>query len=169
MEAGRVLDAGEGLPAGLHLAHHGAITGMNAWEQVARIVVVGRPAMNRRDGERLAEVVQGHAVEVVTEEGDEWPKVQDLFQRYGLTYATGSLTSSDTPMRSGVSCSSRLIRDKKSAGRGAPARHRPNGSRSVSRQSVRGLAWHIRISLRPSFKLCRPGACSQPSSTSPAR
>ena len=75
VEAGRLLDVGEGLPAGLHLAHHGAITGMNAWEQVARIVVVGRQAMNRRDGERLAEVVQGRAIEVVTEEGAEWPTV----------------------------------------------------------------------------------------------
>jgi hypothetical protein len=40
------------LPAGLELAHHGAVTGMDRWRGAARLVVVGRPATNRLDGER---------------------------------------------------------------------------------------------------------------------
>jgi hypothetical protein len=71
----RLPDGGTGMPARLHLAHHGAITGLDRFGQVARIVVVGRPAMNRRDGERLAEVMQGRAAEVAAEEDSQWPTV----------------------------------------------------------------------------------------------
>ncbi len=64
------------LPARLHLAHHGAVTGMNRWERVERAVIVGRPAVNRRQGERLAEVIRGRPVEVVADqEDDHWPTV----------------------------------------------------------------------------------------------
>jgi hypothetical protein len=67
---------GDELPARLHLAHHGALTGMNKWEKVERALVVGRPAMNRRDGERLAEIMRGAAVEVVADgEAARWPTV----------------------------------------------------------------------------------------------
>jgi putative DNA primase/helicase len=51
--------------ARLHLAHHGAITGMNRWQDVARMLVVGRPAVNRLDGERLGEIIRGGPVERV--------------------------------------------------------------------------------------------------------
>jgi putative DNA primase/helicase len=68
--------ASGGLPARLHLAHHGAVTGMNRWENVDRAVIVGRPAVNRRDGERLAEVIAGGPVGVVADQDDnQWPSV----------------------------------------------------------------------------------------------
>jgi putative DNA primase/helicase len=64
------------LPDRLHLAHHGAVTGMNKWQDVARVVVVGRPAVNRLDGERLAEIVRGGPVERVQDgELAHWPRV----------------------------------------------------------------------------------------------
>jgi hypothetical protein len=64
------------IPARLHLAHHGGLTGMNTWSAVERVLVVGRPAMNRQAGERLAEIVRGGAVEVEAD-GDaaRWPTV----------------------------------------------------------------------------------------------
>jgi hypothetical protein len=66
---------GDVLPDRLHLAHHGAVTGMNRWENVARVVVVGRPAMNRIDGERLAEIVRGGPVDRVQDgELAHWPE-----------------------------------------------------------------------------------------------
>lgn len=70
---GRLPDKGDGMPARLHLAHHGNVTGMNAWEQVSRVVVVGRPATNRTRGEQLAEVIKGQAVETVSAEDSKWP------------------------------------------------------------------------------------------------
>ena len=58
----------------LHLAHHGALTGMNRWRGVARIVVVGRPAMNRSDGERLAEIIRGKPLgRVQGADDNHWP------------------------------------------------------------------------------------------------
>lgn len=64
------------LPTRLILAHHGAITGMNEWRDVARLVVVGRPATNRLRGERMAELLRGAGLGVITD-GDEarWPTV----------------------------------------------------------------------------------------------
>lgn len=64
------------IPPRLHLAHHGNITGMNSWEHVTRVVVVGRPAVNRLAGERLAELLRGSSVSVVVD-GDaaRWPTV----------------------------------------------------------------------------------------------
>ena len=64
------------LPPGVELAHHGNVTGIDRWRDVARLVVVGRPAMNRTDGERLAEIVAGKPV-AVTQDGDRarWPTV----------------------------------------------------------------------------------------------
>ncbi len=50
---------GGALPPRLHLAHHGAITGLDKFRAVDRVVVVGRPAVNRITGERLAEVIAG--------------------------------------------------------------------------------------------------------------
>jgi putative DNA primase/helicase len=65
--------AGE-LPGRLHLAHHGAVTGLNRWERVERALIVGRPAVNRRDGERQAEVIGAQPVGVVADrEDDHWP------------------------------------------------------------------------------------------------
>lgn len=67
---------GDELPARLHMAHHGGLTGMNRWRDVERVLVVGRPAMNRLAGERLAEVIRGAAVEVVADgEAARWPTV----------------------------------------------------------------------------------------------
>jgi hypothetical protein len=64
------------LPARLHLVHHGAVTGMNCWAEVERAVIVGRPALNRRDGERLAEIIKGAPVAVVADQEDgHWPRV----------------------------------------------------------------------------------------------
>ena len=64
------------LPSRLHLAHHGALTGLDAWRNAERVLVVGRPAVNRRDGERLAEIVTGQPVGVVAEdEESRWPTV----------------------------------------------------------------------------------------------
>ncbi len=56
----------------LHLAHHGAVTGINAWEKVATVVSIGRPAMNRAEGERFAEVIAGRAVTRVAGAEDSW-------------------------------------------------------------------------------------------------
>lgn len=64
------------IPARLHLAHHGGLTGMNQWSAVEHVLVVGRPAMNRQAGERLAEIMRGAAVEVVADgEAAHWPTV----------------------------------------------------------------------------------------------
>lgn len=64
------------LPTRLHLAHHGAVTGMNRWQNVERALIVGRPAVNRRDGERLAEVSAGAPVAAVADQDDNhWPTV----------------------------------------------------------------------------------------------
>jgi hypothetical protein len=62
------------MPDRLHLAHHGAITGLDRFRDVERALVAGRPAMNRIAGERLAEVVKGGAIEAVAEgEAARWP------------------------------------------------------------------------------------------------
>ncbi len=91
--AGRLRDGGKGLPARLHLAHHGAVTGLNAWERVEHVIVFGRPAQNRREGERLAEVVAGRAVEVVAEDdGSRWPTVAG-----GIRMADGTGTAVRQP------------------------------------------------------------------------
>jgi hypothetical protein len=62
--------------ARLHLAHHGALTGMDRWRSVGAVVEVGRPAMNRSSGERLAEIIYGRPLDLV-QDGDEnqWPTV----------------------------------------------------------------------------------------------
>ena len=72
----------DGLPARLHLAHHGAVAGMDCWRGVSRLVVVGRPAMNRADGERQAEIVRGAPVDRVRD-GDRnfWPTVEGGIRR----------------------------------------------------------------------------------------
>ena len=73
---------GDVLPDRLHLAHHGAVTGMDHWRDVARVVVVGRPAVNRLDGERLAEIIAGGPVGRVQDgEGALWPMVQAGIRR----------------------------------------------------------------------------------------
>ena len=72
----RLLDGGDGMPARLHLVHHGNLTGLDRFREVERVVEVGRPAMNRLAGERLAEVAQGRAADVVIEEGADWLRVQ---------------------------------------------------------------------------------------------
>ncbi len=64
------------LPNRPHLAHHGAITGLDAFRDVERVVVVGRPATDRTAGERLGELVKGGPVDVVTDAEDtRWPTV----------------------------------------------------------------------------------------------
>lgn len=64
------------LPARLHLAHHGGVTGLDKYGRVARVVVVGRPATSRSQGERLAELLRGQAVRVVPDgDGDRWPSM----------------------------------------------------------------------------------------------
>jgi hypothetical protein len=60
----------------LHLAHFGDITGSNAWQDVETLIEVGRPATNRTDGERLAEVIAGRAIATVADgEMSHWPTV----------------------------------------------------------------------------------------------
>ena len=64
------------MPSRLHLAHHGAVTGMDLWGQAERVIVVGRPATNRRIGERLTEIITGKPVATVAEdEESKWPTV----------------------------------------------------------------------------------------------
>src|SRR3954471_12134049 len=60
----------------LHLAHHGAVTGVNTWQRVATVVVIGQPATNRLDGERVAEVIAGRAVDRGADDGSLWPTVR---------------------------------------------------------------------------------------------
>ena len=63
-------------PAGavLHLAHHGDVTGSNAWQDAATVVAIGRPATNRLVGERRAEVLAGRGVDLAADaKGDHWP------------------------------------------------------------------------------------------------
>jgi putative DNA primase/helicase len=67
---------GGAMPARLHLAHHGALTGLDAWRNAERVLVAGRPAVNRRAGERLAEIITGQPVGVVADdEESRWPTV----------------------------------------------------------------------------------------------
>ena len=62
------------IPNRLALAHHGAVTGLDGFRDVERLIVVGRPATDRKAGERLAELVKGGAVEVVAAAEDtRWP------------------------------------------------------------------------------------------------
>jgi hypothetical protein len=56
----------------LHFAHHGALTGLDHWHDVATILVVGRPTPNRLTGERNAEIIRGGAVAPVTNADDSW-------------------------------------------------------------------------------------------------
>lgn len=64
------------MPPRLHLAHHGAVTGMDAWGKAERVIEVGRPAINRRQGEWLAEIIGGAPVETVPDdEESRWPTV----------------------------------------------------------------------------------------------
>ena len=64
------------LPNRLHIAHHGAITGLDAFRDAERVVVVGRPATDRIAGERLGELAKGGPVDTVTDAEDtRWPTV----------------------------------------------------------------------------------------------
>ena len=77
----------------LHLAHHGALTGMDRWRGVSRLVVVGRPATTMEAGERMAELLKGRAVEVVAEAGATlWPTVPG-----GIRMADGTGCRVDQP------------------------------------------------------------------------
>lgn len=65
------------LPDRLHLAHHGNLTGIDRWRDVATILVVGRPAVDRLTGERLAEVIRGGAVaRVGNADSGWWPQAE---------------------------------------------------------------------------------------------
>lgn len=50
------------LPAGMHLAHHGAIAGRDEWKDIRTLVVVGRPMPNPQTVERIAGALTGSAV-----------------------------------------------------------------------------------------------------------
>jgi len=74
------------LPKRLHLAHHGNLTGIDRWRDVATILVVGRPAVDRLTGERLAEVIRGGAVaRVANADSGWWPQAEA-----GLRMADGT-------------------------------------------------------------------------------
>jgi putative DNA primase/helicase len=60
------------MPDRLHLAHHGNLTGIDRWRDVASIIVVGRPAVDRLTGERLAEIIKGGAVARVADADNAW-------------------------------------------------------------------------------------------------
>ena len=64
------------MPNRLLIAHHGAITGLDAFRDAERVVVVGRPATDRIAGERLGELAKGAPVDTVTDAEDtRWPTV----------------------------------------------------------------------------------------------
>jgi hypothetical protein len=74
------------LPDRLHLAHHGNLTGIDRWRDVATILVIGRPAVDRLTGERLAEVIRGGAVaRVANADSGWWPQAEA-----GLRMADGT-------------------------------------------------------------------------------
>ncbi|TCZ65554.1 hypothetical protein [Roseicella aquatilis] len=65
------------LPPRLLLAHHGNLVGLNSYSSAETILVIGRPAINRRAAERLAGIIQGHAA--ASPEMDNpaaWPMVE---------------------------------------------------------------------------------------------
>jgi hypothetical protein len=71
------------LPNRLHIAHHGAITGLDAFRDAERVVVVGRPATDRIAGERLGELAKGGPVDTVADAEDtRWPTLTQLGHRF---------------------------------------------------------------------------------------
>jgi hypothetical protein len=63
-------------PERLHVAHHGAITGTNAYRHAERVVVVGRPALSVAAGERIAALLRSGLGDAprLTQDGDVlWP------------------------------------------------------------------------------------------------
>jgi hypothetical protein len=77
----------------LHLAHHGAVTGSNAWAHVTTMVVIGRPATNLQAGERLAEVISGRAVELAADATkSQWPETPA-----GIRMADGTGRKTEQP------------------------------------------------------------------------
>lgn len=64
------------LPARLLLTHHGALTGLDCYRNAEAAIVVGRPAVSRLAGERLAEIIRGGAVDVLADgEASRWETV----------------------------------------------------------------------------------------------
>jgi putative DNA primase/helicase len=84
------------LPPRLFFAHHGAITGLDKHRNAATVISIGRPAMNLRDGEKLAELVKGAAVAPFVAdddcEGNRWPT-----RRAGIRLANGPARAVDQP------------------------------------------------------------------------
>lgn len=80
------------LPERLRLAHFGNLVGLNAHADVATILVVGRPAINRKAAERLAGIVQGSAVAALDMDGAAWPMVEA-----GIRMADGSAAPTQQP------------------------------------------------------------------------
>jgi hypothetical protein len=63
-------------PERLHVAHHGAITGTNAYRHAERVVVVGRPALSVAAAERIAALLRSGLGDAprLTQDGDAlWP------------------------------------------------------------------------------------------------
>ena len=63
-------------PERLHVAHHGAITGTNAYRNAERVVVVGRPAPSVAHAERIAALLRsglGDAPRLAQDEDALWP------------------------------------------------------------------------------------------------
>ena len=58
------------LPEAVDIAHFNAITGSNAWEEVAVVIVIGRTEPSVRDVERIAGVLFGADVEEVEADGE---------------------------------------------------------------------------------------------------
>ncbi len=123
-------------PDRLALAHHGAITGLDRHRDAERLVVVGRPATDRADGERLAELVKGGRCKPLrtprTPAGPPSPPASAW-----RTAAASPCASPGTPMRRWRRCAGASPRGRscrRSAGHEGSSGRR--GSPSLSRSSA---------------------------------
>lgn len=75
------------------VAHFGALTGLNKFEEFESEIIVGRPAVNRTHGERMAELIKGGAVNRV-QDGNQirWPFVMG-----GIRMADGAARAVSHP------------------------------------------------------------------------
>jgi putative DNA primase/helicase len=83
------------LPDTVDIAHFNAITGLNAWEDVAVVIVIGRTAPPVRDVERIARVL--FEAEVQEIEPDEKGNIRYPLTRRGIRMRDGRGVAVDGP------------------------------------------------------------------------